>query len=99
MPPSGRPGCRRPGGRLREDGSHAQDLASDTASLTTPGYPSRTAETIIEATYQYQVTPWWQMQADFQHAFRPAGGIPNPDNPSQRVGNEAVVGLRTNIAF
>jgi porin len=80
-------------------GSHAQDLASDTASLTTPGYPSRSAETVIEATYQYQVTPWWQLQADFQYAFRPAGGIPNPDNPSQRVGNEAVVGLRTNIAF
>jgi porin len=31
--------------------------------------------------------------------FRPAGGIPNPDNPSQRVGNEAVVGVRTNIVF
>ncbi|MGA9913842.1 MAG: carbohydrate porin [Paraburkholderia sp.] len=80
-------------------GSHAQNLASDTASLTTPGYPSRSAETIIEATYLYQVTPWWQLQADFQYAFRPAGGIPNPENPSQRVGNEAVVGLRTNIVF
>ena len=80
-------------------GSHAQNLASDTASLTTPGYPSRSAETIIEATYQYQVTPWWQLQADFQYAFRPAGGIPNPENPSQRVGNEAIVGLRTNIIF
>jgi porin len=80
-------------------GSHAQNLASDTASLTTPGYPSRSAETIIEATYLYQVTPWWQLQADFQYAFRPAGGIPNPENPSQRVGNEAVVGLRTDIVF
>jgi porin len=80
-------------------GSHAQDLASDTASLTTPGYPSRSAETIIEATYQYQVTPWWQLQADFQYVFSPGGGIPNPDNPSQRVGNEAVVGVRTNITF
>jgi porin len=79
-------------------GSHAQDLASDTASYT-PGYPSRSAETILEATYQYQVTPWWQLQADFQYAFRPAGGIPNPDNPSQRIGNEAIVGLRTNITF
>ncbi|AJZ57171.1 carbohydrate-selective porin, OprB family protein [Paraburkholderia fungorum] len=80
-------------------GSHAQGLATDTASLTTPGYPSRSAETILEATYQYQVTPWWQLQADFQYVFRPAGGIPNPDNPSQRVGNEAVVGVRTNIVF
>jgi porin len=80
-------------------GSHAQGLATDTASLTTPGYPSRSAETILEATYQYQVTPWWQLQADFQYVFRPAGGIPNPDNSSQRVGDEAVVGVRTNIVF
>ena len=79
-------------------GSHAQDLASDTAAYT-PGYPSRSAETILEATYQYQVTPWWQLQADFQYAFRPAGGIPNPENPSQRIGNEAIMGLRTNITF
>jgi porin len=79
-------------------GSHAQDFAT-TAGTVTPGYPSRSSETIVEATYQYQVTPWWQLQADFQYAFRPAGGIPNPDNPSQRVGNEAIVGLRTNITF
>jgi len=79
-------------------GSHAQDFAG-TSAIYTPGYPSRSAETIVEATYQYQVTPWWQLQADFQYAFRPAGGIPNPENPSQRIGNEAIVGLRTNITF
>ncbi|MFM0742029.1 carbohydrate porin, partial [Paraburkholderia xenovorans] len=80
-------------------GSHAQSLANDTAALTTPGYPSRSAETVVEATYQYQVTPWWQLQADFQYVFRPAGGIPDPANPSQRIGNETIVGLRTNIVF
>ena len=79
-------------------GSHAQDFANTSATYT-PGYPSRSAETIVEATYQYQVTPWWLLQADLQYAFRPAGGIPNSDNPSQRVGNEAIVGLRTNITF
>lgn len=60
---------------------------------------SRSAETIIEVTYQYQATPWWQLQTDFQYAFRPAGGIPDADNPSQRVGNEAVVGVQTSITF
>ena len=80
-------------------GSHAQDLASDTASLTTPGYPSRSAETVIEATYQYQVTPWWMLQADAQYFFRPSGGIPQPDNSGTRIGNEFVVGVRTNIVF
>jgi porin len=79
-------------------GSHAQDLASDTA-LTTPGFPSRSAETVIEATYQYQVTPWWMLQADAQYFFRPSGGIPQPDNPTTRVGNEFVLGVRTNIVF
>ena len=79
-------------------GSHAQDLASATAAYT-PGYPSRGSETVVEATYQYQVTPWWQLQADFQYVFSPGGGIPNPDNPSQRVSNEAIVGVRTNITF
>jgi porin len=79
-------------------GSHAQDLASAQGQIT-PGYPSRSAETILEATYLAQITPWWQVQGDFQYAFRPAGGIPNPDNPTQRVGNEAIVGVRTTIAF
>jgi porin len=80
-------------------GSHARGLDSDIDTFTTPGNPVRSAETIIEATYQFQVTPWWQLQADFQYVFSPGGGIPNPNNPSQRVGNEAVVGVRTNIVF
>lgn len=79
-------------------GSHAQGLASDQARFT-PGYPSRNAETLVEATYQYQVTPWWQLQADFQYVFRPAGGIPNPETPSKRIGDEAIVGVRTTITF
>jgi porin len=39
------------------------------------------------------------LQADFQYTFRPAGGIPNPENPSQGVANEAELGVRTNIVF
>jgi porin len=61
--------------------------------------PIRTEETFIEATYQIQLASWWQLQPDFQYVFRPGGGIVNPANPSQRVGNEAVFGLRTNITF
>src|SRR5471030_3015507 len=80
-------------------GANAQGLDRDTASFSTPGYPQRSAETIVEATYQYQVAPWWQLQADFQYAFRPAGGIPDPANPSARVHDEAVVGIRTVVNF
>ncbi|WP_321870486.1 carbohydrate porin [Burkholderia ubonensis] len=80
-------------------GSHARALDGDTGVYTTPGYPVRRAETVVEATYQYQVTPWWQLQADLQHFFRPSGGIPNPNAAGARIGDETVVGVRTTITF
>jgi porin len=61
--------------------------------------PARHNETFLEATYQYQVMPWWQIQPDFQYVFNPGGGIANPNNPNQRIKDEAVLGIRTNITF
>ncbi|HDR8969029.1 carbohydrate porin [Burkholderia vietnamiensis] len=80
-------------------GSHARALDGDTGTYQTPGYPVRRAETVIEATYQYQVAPWWQLQADLQHFFRPGGGIPNPNAAGARIGDETVIGVRTTITF
>jgi porin len=80
-------------------GSHARGLTNDIAAFSTPGYLTRSAETVVEATYQYEVTPWWQLQGDMQYVFRPGGGIPDPDNPTARIGNEFVVGVRTTIVF
>jgi porin len=45
------------------------------------------------------VTPWFQLQPDFQYIFNPGGGVANPNSPGQRVGDEAVLGLRANISF
>jgi porin len=72
---------------------------ADTAFYT--GMPNlvRHTETYVEATYQYQVFPWWQLQPDFQYVFDPGAGASNPNNPAQKTGNEAVIGLRTNITF
>jgi len=61
--------------------------------------PVRRSETFIEATYQYQATDWWQIQPDFQYIFNPGAGVANPDNPAQKVKNEAVIGARTTITF
>jgi porin len=71
------------------------------AAYYNPGtyVPRRGSETFIEATYQYQLTPWCQLQPDVQYVFTPGGGIANPASPAQRVGNELVLGLRTNILF
>ncbi len=68
-------------------------------AFQTPGYPVRSAETVIEATYQYQVAPWWMLQGELQYIFHPGGGIPDPNNRGARIGNEAVAGLRTVITF
>jgi porin len=61
--------------------------------------PVRTSETYLEVSYQYQMTPWWQLQPDIQYVFNPGGGVLNPNNPTSRVQNELVLGLRTNIVF
>ncbi|MDE1900849.1 MAG: carbohydrate porin [Alphaproteobacteria bacterium] len=71
------------------------------AALYSPGTytPVRGGETFVEATYQYQITPWWQLQPDVQYVFNPGAGVADANAPGQRVGDEAVIGLRTNILF
>jgi len=61
--------------------------------------PVRSKEQFIELTYQYQAAAWWQIQPDFQYVFNPGAGIANPNNAGQRVGDEAVIGIRTVITF
>jgi porin len=80
----------------------AAALDRDTALLNltggVAGYSAvRSSETFIEATYQYQLFPWCQLQPDAQYVNHPGGGIANPLEPTQRVKNELVLGLRTNI--
>ncbi|MGA9865318.1 MAG: carbohydrate porin [Acetobacteraceae bacterium] len=79
--------------------NQAAALDRDTANVSGSPFPVRSSETFIELTYQFQVAPWWQLQPDFQYVFNPGGGVPDPTNPGQRVGNEAILGLRTNITF
>ncbi len=61
--------------------------------------PIRSSETFIEATYQFQFLPWWQIQPDVQYFINPGLGIANPNVPTQRIKNELVIGLRTNVNF
>ncbi len=76
-----------------------RDAISYNATVGATGFlPIRSSETFIEATYQYQVRPWWQLQPDAQYVFRPGGTVVNP-NTGTRVKNELVLGLRTNILF
>ncbi len=89
---------------LAEVSEAASALDQDTAVYTAdPAYPVRSSESFVEVTYQAQIAPWWQVQPDAQYVFTPAGGIPDPLNAggasTPRIGNEAILGVRTNITF
>ncbi|MGI4816186.1 MAG: carbohydrate porin [Janthinobacterium lividum] len=79
-------------------GNHVHDLDASTLAFNGGLYGVRTSETAVEATYQYQATPWWLIQGDLQYTFN-AGAGQNPNDPTQPLRNTLVVGVRTNIAF
>jgi porin len=79
-------------------GSHVNGLDQDHLAFSGGPYGVRTSETALEATYQYQVSPWWQLQADAQYTFN-AGAGQNPNDPTQPLRNTFVVGVRTTITF
>lgn len=82
-------------------GSHIVELDRNANFFKGTSFPVRNRETFIEATYQYQVTPWWQIQGDLQYTMNPGGGAVDPNDPSQtnKLPNAWVLGLRTNITF
>ncbi|MGH8782388.1 carbohydrate porin [Paraburkholderia sp.] len=79
-------------------GNGVHGLDQDAATLSGGPYGIRTSETTLEATYIYQATPWWQIQADAQYTFN-AGAGQNPSDATQPLRNTFVVGVRTNITF
>jgi porin len=58
----------------------------------------RDSETVFELDYSAQIAPWWTVQPDIQYIIRPNGGQ-NPGDPTQRIGNAFVTGLRSTIKF
>lgn len=78
----------------------AAQLDKDVRTLTgNPAYPIRRHETVLELTYQAQIAPWWQVQPTFQYLFNLNGGVPNPRDPGKRLGDAAVLGVRTGVTF
>ncbi|HEX4140346.1 MAG TPA: carbohydrate porin, partial [Candidatus Methylacidiphilales bacterium] len=69
--------------------SHVSDDFS--AAQEAQELPGSTAETVLEATYKYQVSPWWSVQPDFQYIITPSG--------VEGSHNATVLGLRMNVAF
>lgn len=77
--------------------ARAGDVA--TADVLGTFYPWRSKETVIEATYQAQIAPWWQVQPDIQYVLSPGGGLPDPNHPGHRIGAALVLGARSVVTF
>ena len=55
-------------------GNAARAFDADVAHFTGHFHPIRSGETVLELTYRFQLTGWWQLQPDFQYIFNPGGG-------------------------
>jgi len=65
--------------------------AADSILLATPGVQVPQAEYPIEAFYSFQATRWWDVRPDFQYVIHPGGYT--------KIGNEALLGIRTDVKF
>jgi porin len=79
--------------------NRTSDLDRDFAVFSNSPYPIRGTETLIELTYQAQVTPWLIMQPDLQYVFNPGGGVQDPNDSSEKLHNELIAGLRAIVTF
>jgi porin len=82
-------------------GGAARGLAADASLFTGVAQPVRDYETVLEATYQVNIAPWWTLQPDLQFLIHPGGHVAAPANaPSvQPIPNALVFGLRSAITF
>ncbi len=77
----------------------ASKLDADTARFNGGFYPVRRHETVLELTYQAQIAPWLQVQPTAQYVFNLNGGVPDPTNPTRRLGDALVLGVRAGVTF
>lgn len=78
-------------------GGNARGFDQDVQVYSNPSFPVRDQETVLELTYQFQVTPWLIMQPDVQRIFHPGGYVLNPDGSVRR--DALVLGLRSTLTF
>jgi porin len=62
------------------------------------GSPLRSNETVLEATYFYQLTPWLSLQPDVQYVINPGAGLSNGVD-GRRLKNSTIIGVRSQIVF
>ena len=81
-------------------GRAAVALDRDSNDFNNTRLPVRNHETLLEASYQYQLAPWCLLQGMVQHTLRPGAGASDPTAAgTRRIPDATVIGLRTSITF
>lgn len=75
-------------------GAAARQGSRATVFFGGTGQPFRPGEAALEWTYQYPLTPWWQVQPSLQYVISP-GATPG----ARQLPNAATLGLRTSLLF
>jgi porin len=76
-------------------------ISSDVAAADRDVLPAvvvRDYEAVFELSYALQVAPWWTVQPDLQYIVHPNGGQ-HPDDPTVRLEDAFVAGVRSTIKF
>jgi len=79
-------------------GSATQQYSKELVYFTGAGTPYAGNETVVEATYQYQVAPWWILQPDAQYVVNPGANIPS-NLSSKPLKDAFIIGVRAIITF
>jgi porin len=76
----------------------ARRFGHDVIAYTGTGTPYAGNETVVEATYSYQVAPWWTLQPDLQIVVNPGAGIPSIYS-TKPLRDAVIGGVRATIIF
>ncbi len=63
--------------------------------------PIRDFEASLEATYNFEIVPGWNVQPNIEYIFHPGTHIANPNDPlgMRAIPNAFVIGMRTSIKY
>ena len=73
-------------------------FGKDVMFFTGSGSSYSSNETVLEATYLYQLSPWLTLQPDAQYVINPGAGIPSGSSHTP-LKNASIIGIRTSRQF
>ena len=74
-------------------------FGAESIAFTGAGKAYKPHETVIEATYYYQIAPWFSVQPDVQYVINPGASLDQVDPSGKTPTDSLTVGVRTRIDF